>query len=75
MLSMGFIPTFEDFGLLLIFLGLTSLATSELLSARYGRVNLVLNVKRLRRVALLFCGVAILLFGAKYYDILIVLFR
>jgi len=75
MLTMGFIPTFEDLGLLLLFLGLTSLITSELLSARYGRVDFVLNVKRLRRVALLFCGAAILLFGAKYYDILIVLFR
>jgi hypothetical protein len=72
---MGFILTLEDLGLLLLFLGLTSLITSELLSARYGPVDLVLNAKRLRRAALLFCGVAILLLGAKYYDILIALFR
>jgi hypothetical protein len=72
---MSFVLTFEDLGLLLLFLGLTYLITSELLSARYGRVDLVLNVKRLRCAALLFCGAAILLLAAKYYDNLIKLFR
>ena len=48
---MMFPLTFEDISLLLAATGIILLATSELLSSRYGKVNILINKNKLKNVA------------------------
>ncbi len=68
---MMFPINFQDISLLLAIIALILLIASELLSQNYGKVNILINKKRLRNVAIMVSIFFLITVAIKIYEIII----